>query len=471
MKLRSWSIYLLLAASIGFTLMTGFIIYYGETEKTEDTRELLHTHEVIHSANQLYTTLLDAETGQRGYLLTGNDEYLKPYKDAINHVQGRLERLKKIADDKAEQELIINELQPAIESKLDELNQSITLLDEEGLEEAIKLTNTHAGRELMSQIRLSLDKLIENEEMLLAEQREELDQSYLLFNIISYGGVYFIGITIIFAITTIRRQNKENQKLINQLESSNEILSELHEREVQLSTEKSKFMSMAAHDLRSPLNAIISISDLLKNEQDDFTKEQQQYLSHISESGQKMAEMINSFLNVEKIEEGEHDMVHPEIVNVTDLLSTIIAGFQVKAESKDISLQFENRCQQNTFCTDRAILSQVAENLISNALKYSPPHTTVFVSLAEENEHDNCQLIVSDQGLGIKEDEIDRIFEPYPNISNEPTGDESSTGLGLSIVKNRIDTLGGTVQCDSTVGVGTTFTITFPQLDCKKSPA
>lgn len=469
MNLRSWSIYLLLAISIGFTVMTGFIIYYGEVEKTEDTRNLLKTQEVIRSANQLYMTLLDAETGQRGYLITGNKQYLEPYNNSTQHVQSRLDKLKERLKGGKEQQLVDNELEPAIESKLEELKQSIKLFNEDGGEAAIELTNTHAGRELMDQIRSSLDKIIAQEEQLLTERREELDQSYLLYNLITYGGIFFIGITIIMAIVTIRQQNRENEELVHQLEQSNDMLSVLHEREVKLSTEKSKFMSMAAHDLRSPLNAIISISELLKSEQDTLTEDQQEYLTYIFDSANKMADMINNFLDIEKIEDGKHDIARAEIVNVHNLLQAIVMGFQIKAEPKDISLTFDSNCEGASFCTDKAILSQVAENLISNAIKYSPSHTSVIISLAKSNSKDGFTLSVQDQGLGIKEAELEYIFDPYADISNEPTGDEASTGLGLSIVKNRMDTIGGTINCESKVGIGTTFTAHFPKLDCNKS--
>lgn len=472
MNIRSRSIYILLTISIVLTTLTGVLLYYGEVEKTEDTRSLLETHEVIHNANQLYSILLDAETGQRGYLITGNQNYLEPYTNATERIDHRLKQFRTLVDKKSNQQQIIDhELEPAIDKKLAELKETITLFEKEGDQEALKLTNTHFGREQMDAIRSALDKIITYEEQLLEQRREQLDQSSLLFNLISYGGLFFIAATIVMALITIRQKNRENQQLIDQLEKSNTMLSELHEREVQLSNEKSKFMSMAAHDLRSPINAIMSIADFIKNDQDQLNEEQKEYLDYISESAHKMSNMIDNFLDVQKIEEGENNTTRPEIVNVYELLKAILMGFQPKASSKNITLTLDSNCKDKPFCTDKAMFSQVAENLISNAIKYSPSDTTVTVSLSKTDNKRGFTMLVSDQGLGIKEEEQEQIFEPYANISNNPTGDESSTGLGLSIVKNRMNTLGGSIECDSQADKGTTFTTRFPPLECKESVA
>ncbi|WP_445664512.1 sensor histidine kinase [Fodinibius sp. AD559] len=470
MNIRSWSIYILLTVSIVLTILTGMLLYYGEVEETQDTRNLLDTHEVIHSANQLYTILLDAETGQRGYLITGNQNYLEPYKNATEHIDHRLERLTTLVDEKSDQQHVINnELEPAIDRKLAELKETIALFNNQGGEEAVALTNTHFGREQMDAIRNALDKIIAQEEQLLEQRGKQLDQSSLLFNLISYGGLFFITVTIVMALITIRQKNRENQKLIDQLEKSNGMLSDLHEREVQLSNEKSKFMSMAAHDLRSPINAIMSIANLIKNDQDQLNEEQKEYLDYISESANKMSNMIDNFLDVQKIEEGENNTTQPENVNVYGLLKAILMGFKPKASSKNITLNLKSDCKDKPFCTDKAMFSQVAENLISNAIKYSPSDTTVTVSLSKADNKKGFRMSVSDQGLGIKEEEQEQIFEPYAGISNKPTGDEPSTGLGLSIVKIRIDAMGGSIECDSQPNKGTTFTTYFPPLECDET--
>lgn len=472
MNIRSRSIYILLTISILLTIFTGALLYYGEVEETNNTRSLLNTHEVIHSANQLYTILLDAETGQRGYLITGNSNYLEPYKKATERIDHRLERLNTLVDEHSDQQQIItNELEPATDRKLAELKETIALFNNQGGEEAVALTNTHFGREQMDTIRGALDKIIAQEEQLLKRRNKQLDQSSLLFNLISYGGLFFIGATIAMALITIRQQNWKNQQLIDQLKESNAMLSDLHEREVQLSNEKSKFMSMAAHDLRSPINAIMSIADLIKRDHDQLSEEQQEYLDYISESANKMSTMIDNFLDVQKIEEGENNTTQPETVNAYGLLKAILMGFQPKASSKNISLNLDSDCKDNLFCTDKAMFSQVAENLISNAIKYSPPDTTVTVTLSNADNKTGFTLSVSDQGPGINEDEQAQIFEPYADISTTPTGDESSTGLGLSIAKDRMDTLGGSIECHSTVNEGTTFMAYFSSLDCEEEAA
>lgn len=467
--MKSWKLYIPLAISALLVLITGSLIYYGELQKNEDTRNLLRTHKIIYQANRLFDSIREAENNQYNYIITENEKF-RTHETSIKKINEQLDLLKQqIGDNTNQQKIINNELQKAIDAKIDEIKKNVRLSDSIGFEAATNQINSEIVRARTKKIRTTLDSVIKNEEQLIAHQSNELDQSYLLWNIIPYGGLFFIGATIVIAFMTIYRKNRENHRLINQLENRNDRLAEMHEREVKLSNEKSKFMSMAAHDLRSPLNAIISITELINDDKDHLTDEQKEYIDYISNAAKQMSELINNFLNVKKIEMGENNKVQAETVDVQNLLKANIMGFKVKAEEKDIDINFKGNCRGEKFYTDKAIFSQVSENLISNAIKFSPPEKTVTVSLSSKS--DGFLLTVEDQGPGIKEEEIEKLYTPYADLSPEPTGDEPSTGLGLSIVKKQLDLIDGTITCKSQVGKGTTFIVHFPELVVENTAA
>ncbi|MBF0419253.1 MAG: hybrid sensor histidine kinase/response regulator [Magnetococcales bacterium] len=228
-------------------------------------------------------------------------------------------------------------------------------------------------------------------------------------------------------------------------------------RLVELNQLKNKFLGMAAHDLRNPLNSICGLSDMLLNLK--LTEEEQRrFIQTIHNVGTQMSNLINDLLDVTVIESGQFDM-HLKPGNLTQLLQSRMELFRFAAEKKSIHMHYEPTPTRTiTFDEDR--LAQVIDNLLGNAIKFSNPGTQVTVSSGQDADH--IWFAVQDQGPGIPEEEHSRLFGAFQKLSARPTGKEKSTGLGLSIVKKICDAHHGTIIVTSELGKGSIFRVNLP---------
>ncbi len=238
------------------------------------------------------------------------------------------------------------------------------------------------------------------------------------------------------------------QTSLDQLAASNEELSHLN-------NEKTEFLGIAAHDLRNPLSAVIGFADLLQMES---TPKVAQRGASIAKAGRRMLELINDLLDANAIEEGRYaSQVEPH--DLRTLILTSMQHNQTASERKQIALDFADGppCWAQA---DRKATLQVLDNLVSNALKYSPPGSRVVLTLRADDEW--VGFAIRDQGPGISTEDQEKLFRKHTKLSARPTGGESSVGLGLSIVKRLAEAMGGTVACRSTLGEGATFILRLP---------
>jgi signal transduction histidine kinase len=250
----------------------------------------------------------------------------------------------------------------------------------------------------------------------------------------------------------ITRLNNELVAMQRELARKNAELERLNEQ-------KNELLGMAAHDLRNPLQSILSYSDfLLEDLSDELSEEHREFLSIIQSSTEFMATLVNDLLDVAKIESGKLQL-NVEPTDLPPLVEQNVSLNRPLARNKDIALR-ASVDELPTMELDRAKMEQVLNNLISNAIKYSPSDTTVDVRLYRE--HGKAVLSVRDRGQGIPEDELDALFEPFATTSVQGTAGERSTGLGLVIAKRIVEGHGGEIEVESEVGEGSNFVVTLP---------
>jgi len=242
------------------------------------------------------------------------------------------------------------------------------------------------------------------------------------------------------------------------LEVSNQRIIELLEKERESSRLRSEIFSMISHDFRTPLSTIQGFASLFKNSIGDLSEDQQLYFLNKIESGvDTILEMLDQFLLANKIDQGK---LRPEFLefDLNLFCHNIIEDFEVTA-SHTHSLKLS--CQKNDcfIISDPKILRTVLDNLMSNAIKYSPQGGEVYLRV--ERLDDRIHLQVTDQGIGISAENQKHLFETFYRAEN--TGNIQGTGLGLAIVKKSVEALGGTIQVRSQLGQGTTFKISLPQ--------
>ncbi|OHB41004.1 MAG: hypothetical protein A2069_06570 [Planctomycetes bacterium GWB2_41_19] len=223
---------------------------------------------------------------------------------------------------------------------------------------------------------------------------------------------------------------------------------------------KSEFLATMSHELRTPLNSIIGFAEVLKDEVvGTISAEQKEYLSDIHGSGQHLLNMINSILDLSKIEAGKLELHYEEFPvkeAINEVLNTII-GFSNK---KGIRINTHIHEDVPSITVDKVKFKQIMFNLLSNAVKFTPENGRVTINASLMNQH--VQIAVSDTGIGIKSEDMDKIFEAFRQLDASYARHYEGTGLGLTLTKRLIELHGGKIWVISEFGKGSTFTFTLP---------
>jgi signal transduction histidine kinase len=238
----------------------------------------------------------------------------------------------------------------------------------------------------------------------------------------------------------------------------------LEEKNQQLETAnqlKNEFLGIVAHDLKNPLSIIQSISTDIECCHEEIGKAGiVEYASMIQISSHQMFELINNLLEVNAIESDKINLSLTVVDMVSEVMS-ILNTYQYHATSKQIQLHLEASTDMMMVYADKYILHQVLDNLISNALKYSPPHKKIIVSVKQVA--DACQCEVQDEGPGLSAADQERLFTKFARLTPRPTANEHSTGLGLFIVKKFVEAMAGRVWCETELGQGAKFVVELPR--------
>jgi len=228
---------------------------------------------------------------------------------------------------------------------------------------------------------------------------------------------------------------------------------------------KSEFLSAMSHELRTPLNAILGFGQLLGLDRELLTKEQGEQVDHILSSGAHLLELIDQLLDLARIEAGELEMSF-EALDALGLVNASLDLAKPLAAQKDVRLELVSEIPEftNVFC-DRLRFNQVMINILSNSIKYNKEHGAVNVRLSLACES-MVRLEISDTGAGIADHQKENLFQPFNRLGFEDS-QIKGTGIGLSITKDLVESMGGSIDFESEEGVGSTFRFTMP---CVSAP-
>jgi signal transduction histidine kinase len=246
------------------------------------------------------------------------------------------------------------------------------------------------------------------------------------------------------------------EEALQQLEKSQTELKLALTKEKELNDLKSRFVSMASHEFRTPLAAILSSLSLAVKYDDLGDKEKQKkHLKRIGESVNHLTDILNDILSLSKLEEGK-TMVSPSEFDLHDCVTEIVQDMQAIARP-ELKINYQHTGGNKVF-TDKKLLKQVLMNLIGNAIKFTVNNESVEVK--SEVTDGKINLLISDKGIGISEEDQKHLFERFFRAHNATN--IQGTGLGLSIVARHIEILKGEIKLQSTLEEGTTFSITMP---------
>jgi two-component system sensor histidine kinase/response regulator len=264
-----------------------------------------------------------------------------------------------------------------------------------------------------------------------------------------------LGIVLALLIITYRRLQKHKKLIRIQSEEIAKQLQELiHQNKIQeqINHEKHQLISVVSHDLKGPFNRIFALVQLM-NMSGEVNEEHKEYLSKIHQISVDGLSMVRNLLDNRKLEDHGFDM-RLEEVNLASSINTLIKHYRSVAEKKNIQVYFESPQQAMVFA-DRHFVNRVFENLFSNALKFSPYEKNLSILFSEEEKF--WCVTIKDEGPGFTEEDQKKMFVKFQRLSAKPTGGESSTGLGLWIVKTLVEKMEGDIRCESVPNAGATF--------------
>lgn len=318
------------------------------------------------------------------------------------------------------------------------------------------------------QFQLDIEKIERENEMLKAREAEnraiirqqQLENLILILVILSV-----IVLMIILWLNTRKRseanerlalQNQKIEKQREEISAQNEKLEARNRQLSELNNEKDSLMNIVAHDLKSPLNRIKGLTDLIEMEGslNDYQKKYMSLLKHSTRSG---LDLIVDLLDVSALEANREP--NYSYFDLGSLVQDRVNAFQYYASTKSITIHATVTIH-DLFFLDQDYIIRILDNLISNAIKFSPPNSNVLIRAEMKDVF--CSITIRDEGPGFTQEDLSLLYTKFKKLSARPTGGESSNGLGLAIVKTLVERLKGRIELHTTEGKGSTFELTFP---------
>jgi two-component system, sensor histidine kinase and response regulator len=244
-----------------------------------------------------------------------------------------------------------------------------------------------------------------------------------------------------------------------ELKQTREALVSYSNRLRELNLEKNEFMGIAAHDLRNPLNNIMGCLEVFSSPDPISEPARANLMEIMTNSVNHMLHLVESYLDVSAIESGQWKL-EVTVIDLRAVVESVVESFEAKAAAKQQNLSYQQPEAPVWVELDHNSATEVAGNLISNAIKYCLPGKNISVQVSTEGYM--ARLAVQDDGPGLTDEDHSRLFTKFARLSARPTGEEQSTGLGLSIVKKMVEMMHGRVWCESKPGEGATFLVEWP---------
>lgn len=249
------------------------------------------------------------------------------------------------------------------------------------------------------------------------------------------------------------------------LATKNTELTESLQKVRELSNEKDEVLGIVAHDLKNPLQVIREYAEMCSEDDEMDAGMRKTMLKSVVKTSNRMFDIIKNLLDINALERGAITL---SAINfpIGAIVGFVVEDYRSRAEAKNITLHLEESKGLKAFA-DETMTIQVVDNLISNAVKYSPHGKNIYVKiqdhLANGANNQTIRIEIADEGPGISEEDMQKLFGKFARLTARPTGNEHSTGLGLSIVKKIVEAMNGKVWCESELGNGATFVVELPK--------
>lgn len=422
----------------------------------------------------------DAETGQRGYLLTGEDSYLEPYRNSLQVMPRHIEQLKAIATNRETLIAPLSEVERLVDERMGFINRSIASMRTGERENSLNQLRGGGGKAVMDRLRAAIATLMAQQEAQIKSGVANLHVSETWSKYANIGSLALIlalaGATGVVVMRFVRDLEGTQDQLREVNVGLERIVDERAGDIKRANEEIQRFAYLVSHDLRAPLVNIMGFTSELETigqmvgqqyetlserapdlvQPDTLTavkSDLPEAIGFIRASTGKMDRLIKAILGLSR--EGRR-VLTPTYVDMTNLVSTIAATMrhQVDEAGGDIVIS-----KLPAITTDRLAIEQVFSNLIENAVKYGHPERPPKIEISGSAQAMQVSYAVRDNGRGIEVKDQERIFELFRRAGKQ---DRPGEGLGLAFVRAAVRRMGGSIAVDSVPGEGTTFRLKFP---------
>jgi signal transduction histidine kinase len=467
----------LLVAIVGssFFLARSTQTYFQGVAKLRDVRS---------GAADLVLYLRAAESGQRGYLLSEDETFLKPYQTALTGLPKVVGRFRAAVAAAGDVDVPMDQLQTLIDAKAKEMTGTVELGQKGDFAGATAVVRGDYGRQLMDNISTILGQVVRSTDKRLSDGIEDLNRSAASLQWVTVGGGLVIVMLVIGGIVVVAQHVRALRQAQSEVEALNSGLEErVNERTedlIQANREIQRYAYIVSHDLRAPLVNIMgftseldaslkSIAAYVLADEDNRPGEQEarearlaveedlpEAIGFIRSSTKKMDALINAILKISR--DGRREL-KPERVDLADILDMTAASINHQVQDADGKVEISVAAARG-LVTDRFSMEQIFGNLFDNAVKYRDPKTPLQLAVkASPAGRGSLKIEVSDNGRGIAPQDHERIFELFRRSG---TQDQPGEGIGLAHVRSLVRNLGGDITVKSTLGGGTTFVIRLP---------
>jgi signal transduction histidine kinase len=419
---------------------TGAVIYCLHTV-LRVRQESIQITKVQGQLNNFNVELLNAETGQRGYLLTGNADYLKPYQQALKEIPAEGEQLEALSAGYSYAGQV-KEVRGVAKDKLDELSSAVAAYGDQGPEAALAAVQTGRGQRDMDRLRVLLGDIGKQQATELAAKRSIATKYGVWANWIAGTMLVVIGMLAGLVYYLFLQAIKSERAL---------------------DKAKDEFVSLASHQLRTPATAVKSILSMLRS--DDFgslNERQRGVVDQAIESNEREIRIVEELLDVARADAGRL-VLKPSALDLGELVDAVAAGQRSSIEAKRQHLTVRGPKHPATIMADGQKLHMAISNLLDNASKYTSEGG--HIKMTVRHYPGMVGVEVADNGVGIDQEELVNIFDRFQRAHDILMSGADGTGLGLYIARHLAELHDGTIKVESVKGRGSTFTLMLPHND------